>query len=99
MGSTEGAGFTDGDMFCANAFCKFVILPELLGAGMPPAPGLDLAIAASACRIPDASGVGAAAAGLAAPLSEIKSFGGDPVGVVDRAAERTTKIRNCEKLV
>lgn len=73
------------------------MLPELVGAGMPPGPVLVLAISASACRILDASGVGAAPAVLDAPLSEMKSFGGDPVGVVDRGAIHKMRIRDCKK--
>ena len=70
-------------MFCGNAFCKFVILPELVGAGTPPAVALDLAMSASACRILVVSGAAAAPAVFAPPLSGMKSFGGVPVGVVD----------------
>ena len=64
------------------------MLPELVGAGIPPAAELDLAISANACRILDVSGAGAAPAVFGAPLSGMNSFGGDPVGVVDRGATR-----------
>ena len=87
IGGKEDAAFTDEGTFWVKAFCKLLKLPELVGAGRSPDAGvLDLAMSASACKILDVSGVGAALAVVAAPLSGMKSLGGEPVGVVDRGA-------------
>jgi len=93
---------TNEGMFCGNAFGKFDTLLELAWVGIPFAAVFVLAISASAFRTCDVSCVGAPAVMFPfAPVSGMKSFGGDTVGVVDRGStenERYQKEIHNERL-
>ncbi len=67
---------------------------ELAWEGIPVAVVFVLAISAKALSICDVSGAEAPAAAAFPPVwfSGIKSFGGDPVGVVDRASTVNKKV-------
>lgn len=83
-------------MFCPNVFCGFVTLLELAWGGIPAAAAaaavLVFAMSRSACRILDVSGAVVAGAFPGCSLTDMKSLGGVPSGVVDfRATERKQK--------
>jgi hypothetical protein len=70
-------------MLCPNVFCGLVTLLELAWGGTPDAAVLVFAMSRSACRILDVSGAVVAGGFPGCSLTEMKSFGGVPSGVVD----------------
>ncbi len=84
-------------MLCPNVFCGLVTLLELAWGGTPDAAVLVFAMSRSACRILDVSGAVVAGGFPGCSLTEMKSFGGVPSGVVDfNATERKKNIRSLD---